>query len=308
MDNQYFFTSCPSAAKAYRPSITIEAEYGDYVVEGRLYTAAHHQPNMKGLPAPCNDWDIPVCTGATVVVSHFDLDTLGGCLRTEEKCRDLFHPQHEAFWNLAEYVDLNGPHTMEDYLARLGAEGYYQKERACIQAFWAWAKTQPRLQGPELKDVTSLIKKGAHALRKIFAGDPDLIEAGVALKEAEEELNSTSFDRILPRTGDRSRSRQVILRRSNDFVNHLYSLPGDTDVCGAVASLNTATGAVTISLSRPIEGVSCRQIMQRLFGSEAGGHDGIAGTPRGQTFRIEHRDRAAEALAEDIALCLLNAS
>lgn len=301
MDNQYFFTASYTVADAQRPAITIEAEYGERVVCGGLYTAAHHQPDMKGLPAPCNDWDIPVCEGVMVMISHFDLDTLGGCLRTEEKCQDLFYPQHEAFWALAEYVDLNGPHMMETYLARLGAEGYYQKERACIQAFWAWSKTQPRLKGDELQNVTSLIKKGAHALRKIFAGDPDLIEAGVALKEAEEELNGGSFDRTANPRDDLS--GQIILRQWDGFVNHLYNLPGDTNICGGVASLNTATGAVTISLARPIEGVSCREIMQELFGPEAGGHDGIAGTPRGQRFTIENRNRAAEALVEEIALC-----
>jgi hypothetical protein len=220
-------------------------------------------------------------------------------VRTEEKCQDLFHPQHEAFWALAEYVDLNGPHMMENYLARLGAEEHYQRERACIHAFWAWSKTQPRLQGEELQDVTALIKKGAHALRKIFAGDPDLIEAGVAFKKAEEKLNGTSCDGILNPTEDLS--GQVILRQSNGFVNHLYSPPGHTGACGGVASLNTATGAVTISLSRPIEGVSCREVMQELFGPEAGGHDGIAGTPRGQRFVEADRDRAAQAMAEAIA-------
>ncbi len=299
MDNRYFFSSSYTVADAQRAAITIEAEYGERVVCGGLYTAAHHQPDMKGLPAPCCDWDIPVCEGVMVIISHFDLDTLGGCLRTEERCQDLFHPQHEAFWNLAEYVDLNGPHMMENYLGRLGAEEHYQRERACIYAFWAWSKAQPRLQGDELQNVTSLIKKGAHALRKIFAGDPDLIEAGVAFRELGEELNRHSCDGILNPTDDPG--DQVILRQSDSFVNHLYNMPGQTEVCGGVASLNTATGAVTISLARPIEGVSCREIMQGLWGPEAGGHDGIAGTPRGQRFTTEDRNRAADALAEAIA-------
>ena len=300
MDNRYIFSPTYQKGRELAPHISIEAEYGSKVVKGTVYTAAHHQPTMAGLPAPCCDWDIPVVRRHVVLVSHMDLDTLGGCLRTEKRCQDLFHPQHEAFWNLAEYVDLNGPHMMGGYISRLGAEEHYQRERACIYAYWAWAKTQPRLQGDELLDVTQIVKKGAHALRKIFGGDPDLIEAGALFKKSEEELNRTSYDRhIYPNDDPRD---QVILRRSDSFVNHIYNPPGQADVFGGVVSLNTESGAVTISLARPIEGVSCREVMQELFGPEAGGHDGIAGTPRGQRFTELDRDRAAESLVGQIAL------
>ena len=51
------------------PSLTVEAEYGAFVLEGTKYTAAHHQPigspyvgrhiSPFGRPAPCNDDSIP---------------------------------------------------------------------------------------------------------------------------------------------------------------------------------------------------------------------------------------------------------
>ena len=76
------------------PVLTVEAEYGSYVCEGRFYTAAHHQgegpyagrhlPGHEGTgrPAPCNDDGITMIGEEdVVVVSHIDLDTLGGCLR-----------------------------------------------------------------------------------------------------------------------------------------------------------------------------------------------------------------------------------
>ena len=46
-------------------------------------------------------------------------------------------------------------------------------------------------------------------------------------------------------------------------------------------AFNQRTGAITVSLADPIEGVSCREIVQDLWGPDAGGHDGIAGSPRG---------------------------
>jgi hypothetical protein len=64
----------------------------------------------------------------------------------------------------------------------------------------------------------------------------------------------------------------------------------------ALAVYNSKVGTVTVSLAEPIEGVSCRKVVQSLFGPLAGGHDGIAGSPRGEVISFEAVESAAEAL------------
>lgn len=60
--------------------------------------------------------------------------------------------------------------------------------------------------------------------------------------------------------------------------------------------MKTRDDSVTISLEKPIRGISCREIVQELWGSEAGGHDGIAGSPRGKSMTEKDLINAAEAL------------
>ena len=57
-----------------------------------------------------------------------------------------------------------------------------------------------------------------------------------------------------------------------------------------------APGSVTVSLADPIEGVVCRDIVQSLWGMEAGGHAGIAGSPRGQEMSTADLDACVEAV------------
>jgi hypothetical protein len=52
----------------------------------------------------------------------------------------------------------------------------------------------------------------------------------------------------------------------------------------AVVAHNKHVGTITVSLESPIPGVSCRDVVQKLWGELAGGHAGIAGSPRGQVM------------------------
>ena len=85
-------------AKTINAEATVEAEYGDECLEGTMATLAHHGPRSNN-PAPCNTPDVPVLPPfATVVVSHIDLDTLGGIYalqgRKPEKGRGIPHNQN----------------------------------------------------------------------------------------------------------------------------------------------------------------------------------------------------------------------
>jgi hypothetical protein len=87
-------------------AVTVEAEYGDLVWEGQLYTAAHHQAAgpyagrhrvVGGRPSPCNDDQIPFVTHGVIGVSHVDLDTFGGVLRTDPRASTAT-PSPSGIW------------------------------------------------------------------------------------------------------------------------------------------------------------------------------------------------------------------
>ena len=244
------------------PAVTVEAEYGDITVPGRRYTAAHHGSNAAN-PCPCVDTNIPaVDHGETILVSHVDLDTLGGVARAMGYCLGT----RRSFWELAAYVDINGPHK----LAQAEAS---EKDLAALHAYWAWSQANrgPRRESDQIHDVTGEVLAHLDALKKILDGDAELIAAGEEFKLAGEALNEESFVEV---------SDKVIVRVGPAFTNHLYTTPSG-EVCEAVLSFNTKSGSITLSFAEKDDTRNACKIMQQVFGPEAGGHKGIAGSPRG---------------------------
>jgi len=251
-------------AKNINADITVEAEYGDYCVEGSLYTAAHHGSRSAN-PAPCSDKNIPVMPEATVLVSHIDLDTLGGIARI------LGHSTvyYEFFWELAAYVDINGPHRM------MQSSDANPKNVARMYAWWAWSQANrgPRRDNSMIHDVTDEIIASLEALAKILAGDEEMIKAGRELAAAEAKLDTDSLC-----VEDNIGEIGFTMRHSDQFVNHLY---GSGLI---VVAYNTRHKSITLSFAEDIEGLNAAEIMKAVFGPAAGGHRNIAGTPRGVEF------------------------
>ena len=283
-----YAASLADAQTVPAPTLTVEAEYGTVVVEGSLYTAAHHQPSGPFErcvhPAPCNDTDIPVVPDeATVLVSHFDLDTAAGCLRALPGFEGLFAPEHDAFWRLAEDVDLNGAHKVR----HLGGS---EQDVLRLHAYWAWARADvPRFPREGVHDVTVHVLAAGRVLTSILAGEASALTRGREFMADEDGLNTRSFVRL---------QDGVIMRSVSDprdFVNHLYTTPEGV-LARAVITLNTGAGSVTVSLADPVPGVSCRDMVQGLWGPEAGGHPGIAGSPRGQAMTEADAEAALQAL------------
>ena len=279
----------PSAelASEVPADVTIEAEYGAVVISGKIYTAAHHQAGMESRPAPCNDKDIPALEdNGVILVSHLDLDSIGGALRAMG-VKTLFTEDFQGFWDLAAFIDTNGPH-------KLAVSGASDLDQERLYAFWAWKeKVVPRFDSTVTHNVTAYVYQACDALAFIFSGDEAHLEAGHLMKARTDELNDATFERVFGK---------VIVRVTDDelgFCNHLYDTVSG-DVCAAVAAYNKDGGTITISLADEIANVSCRDIMQNLFGNEAGGHLGIAGSPREQHMTYHEFTEAVETLASAI--------
>ena len=301
MSFRVLHSTSPDLLRSAAPHLTVEAEYGSVVVEGSVFTAAHHQPSGKfagdhlvagGRPAPCNDTEIPTfdpSTGEwTVGVSHLDLDTIGGVLRALPDMADLFDTVFAGFWSLAAFVDTSGAHKVK-------FAGATDEDVARLYAWWAYFKTLPRLGFNTLNDCTEVVLGCGPVLREILAGDEARLEAGRAFRTAEDALNAASFVEHRP--------SGVLVRKSptqGDFVNHLYTTPSG-EVARAVVALNPEAGTVTVSLESPVEGVSCREVVQGLWGALAGGHAGIAGSPRGERMTEAHLADCVAAIEAALA-------
>ena len=282
MDIRVMFAPTADVARSASADVTIEAEYGSYVWEGTQFTAAHHQSegpyagrHQGGTqPAPCNNSEIPVLTEGTIGVSHMDLDTLGGIARAMGV--PVFSG-YESFWDLAEFVDVNGPHKLKN-------SGASDTDLERLYAFWAWSQKNRLDRATELTDITEYVNKAGGALYACLWGDSVMIEAGREFRANEEALNKSSLVKVIG---------TVAVRRAETFVNHLYTTTDGVE-CETVVTLNTKFKSITLSSS---DGqVDCCAIMQKVFGPDAGGHKGIAGTPRGVEFGEEDLDKVLAVL------------
>jgi len=251
----------------FKKSATVEAEYGENVISGSAITLAHHGPRSAN-PAPCLR-ENEVVEGVDVIgFSHFDLDAFGGALSILG-----IKPDNSGFWNLAAFIDVNGPHM----ISKSGARG---EDIDRLYAWWAYNKSNrfPRIpRDAVLKVKYEDIESWIIALNKIMDDDPEFLEAGKTFREDEKTLNEESYI---------DSSDGIVIRKAHSFVNHLYSTP-EGDITKAVISFNEDTKAITLSLESPIEGLSCSEVMQKVFGPEAGGRAGIAGTPRNSAYNFE---------------------
>ena len=279
-------------------ALTVEAEYGAFVAEGAVYTAAHHQATGKyqgrhtggEAPAPCNDRDIPVCSpGDTILLSHLDLDSVGGA-RRGLGVEGLFGPATQGFWSAAEFVDTNGAH-------RLAKD---HRERLALGAWWAWlSEHRPKPDHKNVTDITEFVFQCEKVLTTLLHGGADqevLLKKGQDFLDNEETLNRESLIGTVT-----TKSGILAMRASNGFVNHLYAL--DEGVADAVLALNTTTGSVTLSFEDGGKRFNAREIVQSIWTERdaegnflAGGHPGIAGSPRGLVLTHADLGRALGVL------------
>jgi len=280
--------SSAALARTVNPAVTVEAEYGAFVVEGTRYTAAHHQKTGAhggDQPAPCIDYKIPTCCEKEIIlISHIDLDTVGGVMRAQGR-KDLFSglfPRLDLFWNAAAFVDTNGPHKLRESHLMFPA----------IAAWWAWStENRPRLDREKVVNVTAFMDRCYHTLSLLLLMPPDhpgraeLIEKGEAFVEAGKALNQSSFMGAQITQNEKI----VAVRKSDQFVNHLYLLPSLGVEADCICALNTETKKITLSFRDNGETINACDTIRRVWADKdedgnylAGGHPGIAGTPRGK--------------------------
>lgn len=285
MTSRILLSSSPvslrAALTAFARTATVEAEYGAELVTGSVATLAHHG-ERQGQLCPCLEENRNVALDA-IGISHVDLDTLGGIMALLGRKPDGYA---DSFWSVAAFVDCKGPHRLEECKPS-------RFDKDAINAFWAYSETSkvfaPR-DGSVL-DVTEKVTEMLNVIDQILDGDEELLAAGRVFAAKGEALARESLVETV------EADFPILLRSSSQFVNHLYDSRG-----GAVIAYNEKFASVTISFADG-EGDACA-FVQGLWGPLAGGHKGIAGSPRGQKMTLEDARTALDRLAAaNGALC-----
>lgn len=260
------------------PTATVETEYGEKVIKGEQVTLAHHTKEYEHNPAPCNTPDVPVLADdSTIVISHLDLDTLGGIAALIGRKKE----DHE-FWRAAEFIDLNGPHN----LFQVGEET--RKKYIAYKAYQANHRN-PRFT--EITDVTDIVLEHLEIIDRVIDGDKTLIQEGIKW----DEETKKKIEECLVFENDNVR---VFNSPDGVFCSASYYSEKQRKVIPSTVTRNGKFKSVTVAMADGGKKVSAKELVQELWGNEAGGHPGIAGSPRGQEMTEKDMQQLANIVNE----------
>lgn len=249
-------------AKNIKAEATVEAEYGDECLEGTMVTLAHHGPRSNN-PAPCNTLDVPELPPfATVVVSHIDLDTLGGIYALQGR-----KPEDYRFWEAAEMIDVKGAHHIHELDKDIQDK---------LNAYYAYNDGQPRQRYTEAIDVTKQIDDTYNVVNAIVdINDPEHDKLITAGKEWAQTREKEVEDQLVYENKD-----VRVFDTNGIFCATSYFSPNQNTICPATVTYNEKFKSITLAFEDGGKQLNAKEIVQELWGPEAGGREGIAGSPR----------------------------
>lgn len=296
----FWIASNPEALVRMSLDATIEAEFGDRCVVGKLHTLAHHGSRAANA-CPCEIEITPIPDWSNVGLSHVDLDAIGGCLRLAgygpfEELPEYF------FWKLAANIDTRGYHKLSTILKELSEDGcgVTEKDLSCITRYYhAWCvwSAKNRYYPPRHADAvncTGFVHSAINIIMDILLGDEVLLQEGDKWLAKQETLEKESFRNIITFP-----NFTLIVRSHAQFTNLLYTtfLHGAADL---VFAHNLTSGACTLSKADEDFPVDCAEVMKKIFGPNAGGRAAIAGSPRGVKYIEKEFSEALDQLIKII--------
>lgn len=267
-------------AKNINAEATVEAEYGDECLEGTMATLAHHGPRANN-PAPCNTSDVPKLPPfATVVVSHIDLDTLGGIYALQGR-----KPEDDRFWEAAEMIDVKGVHHIHELDKDIQDK---------LNAYYAYNYNHAGERYSETVDVTKQVEDAYGVINDILdidAPEHDMLiadgkewaqarEAAVEAQLIYEDKNMRVFD------------------SNGVFCAASYYSPKQDALIPATVTYNEKTKTITLGFEDGGKQYNAMEIVRSVWGPEAGGREGIAGSPRGIEMTKDDLHALVERLKE----------
>lgn len=288
LDIQVILAPTLEQAKTVDADISIEAEYGSETITGKKYTSAHHGVNCNN-PAPCMDKNIPYMQDGIVVVSHIDLDMIIGCMRVFGLLSEDENDKLNVICNAIEYIDVHGPHHINKYP---------QQTKDFFNAYWAWNESRGRQEKiTETTNVTQKVLQAIEVIQKIVLeldcradnnNGIDYIKLGRDwAKNVQEATENCLYEET---------TLYRVFLTDRVFCGASYWSPKQKQVVPSIVSYNEKYKAITLSFADSGEKYNAISIMQKLFGDQAGGKPGIAGTPRGQEYEFKNTQIVLEEL------------
>ena len=248
------------------PDATVEAEYGDKVIEGRKITLAHHVEKYANMPAPCCREEDILEEDSVIVISHIDLDTVGGCLMLTGR-----KPDNKEFWEAAGFIDCHGIHHIQEL------PGTVQMQ---LNAVYAWEKEHRLERSEKIQDVTAFIAEYGHVIEEILKGNKDYIQRG-SIWAAEEERKTEAC--LICENGE----LRIFEIPDQTFCSAAYYSPKYHKPARATLAYSKPKKSITVAFEDGGKIFSAKEIVQELWGELAGGHPGIAGSPRNMEMTKE---------------------
>ena len=250
---------------------TVEAEYGEECAAGTHATLAHHTTEHKMNPAPCVRDEIQSFEDGVIVISHIDLDTLGGISILEGN--KLHHP---TFWHSESIIDTKG---------YIGIKEIPADDELIMKAFLGLEKTMEFKTGnhvigkgnENIYDVTDRVYELLKVLHSLLSLDKDsnLIKCG--LMRFNQYLKNLTIKSVY-------QDASVRIFKTQQPQHYLIHKEDDVEYRTCI-TLNERTGAII--LSDISEELDCCLIMQQVFGPTAGGQFRVAGTPRHKRYNMK---------------------
>lgn len=262
------------------PALSINAEYGAFVLEGAKYTSAHQQPIGSeyvgrhldcecGKPAPCNDADIPILSEDEVaIISKVDVSTVGGLMRASGKYSDLFS-QDVSFWDLVEEAEICGVHLSDE------DHPYYFCLRGILKYFDNTKEPYPKDRNSEISDrIETLSEYICKALQSKERG----ANFDLGVQAVQEELN-LNLDTFISMT-----QISLIIRQTKEKdCNHLCSDPDGIKGVGVI-SYNEKWKNIKVSVADTLSDFSCISFLKEVLGRDSKGDKTEAVSPHGKIY------------------------
>lgn len=264
------------------PTATVEAEYGEDCAEGSYATLAHHTTEHKMNPAPCVRDEIKPFKGGVIIVSHIDLDTLGGISILEG-----MKLEHPSFWRSESIIDTKG---------YIGVKEIPEDDELLMKAFLGIEKTKvlsPRqetlgIENERILDVTDQVYELLESLHYLLSLDKDSNYRKYGLMKFNGYLKNLTIKSLY-------QDENVRIFKTKQPQHYLIHKEGNIEYRTCI-TLNERTGAII--LSDISESLDCKVVMQEVFGEKAGGQFRVAGTPRHQRYTLRDVKKLCRHLNE----------
>jgi len=170
----------------------------------------------------------------------------------------------------------------------------FQVEEETRKKYIAYQAYQANHRNPrftEITDVTDIVLEHLEIIDRVIDGDKALTQEGIKW----DEETKKKIEACLVFENDNVR---VFNSPEGIFCSASYYSEKQGKVIPSTVTRNGKFKSLTVAMADGGKKVSAKELVQALWGNEAGGHQGIAGSPRGQEMTEKDMKQLAEAVNE----------